>query len=371
DSAWKDVLDAHFPEFLHFFFPHLAKKIDWSQGFDFLDKELQAIATQSLSGRRMVDKLIRVRLLSGEEQWLLLHIEIQGNRDPTLQCRVFEYYYRLRDRYQIPILTLVILTDRQLHWRPDHYEVQVLGKTILHFQFHMVKLWDYRHHRQALEETDNPFGTVVLAQLAALTTRKSLSQRFNQKMYLTKLLYQRGWNRKQVLNLYKFIDWVLTLPEELAIEYNHQVHELTEEKTMAYITTAERIGMQKGREEGIQEGIQRGIQLAKEQQNGYITTAERIGMQKGREEGIQEGIQRGIQLAREQQNGYITTAERIGMQKGRQEGEYLLLLRLLERKFHSVPESRQQQLRAADPETLLQWGERILEAHCLEDVFAK
>ena len=106
----------------------------------------------------------------------------------------------------------------------------------------------------------------------------------------------------------------MTLPEELAIEYNNQIQALTEEKTMAYITTAERIGMQKGREEGIQEGVR----LAKEQ-----------------------------------------------LQVGRREREYLFLLRLLERKFHTVPESYQQQLQAANTETLLYWGERIFKVGSL------
>src|SRR3990167_9295383 len=403
DSAWKEILDVFFREFLEFFFPDIAQQIDWARGFEFLDKELQSVFSHPKGKRRTVDKLVRVYQLNGQEQWLLLHIEVQGKYEIHFECRLFEYYYRLYDKYHAPILPLVILTDDRPQWRPEHYESSVLGNPVIQFQFQVRKLSDYRQQREALEETRNPFGAVVLAQLAALDTRQDLSNRFQQKIHLTKLLYHRGWNREQILNLYKFIDWILTLPEELAIEYNNQVQALTEEKTMAYITTAERIGIQKGLQlakEKQQEyittaeriGIQKGRQLEKEKQQEYVTTAERIGMQKGREEGIQEGIQRGIQLAKEQQNGYITTAERIGIKKGLEEGmrlakekqqeyittaerigikkgfregEYLLLLRLLKRKFHTVPESYQEQLRTADTETLLCWAERIFEADSL------
>ena len=67
-------------------------------------------------------------------------------------------------------------------------------------------------------------------------------------------------DRDAILNLYKFIDWVLTLPKDLAIRYNDYVHQIEEERTVAYITTAERIGIEKGYEQGMQQGIQQGMQ---------------------------------------------------------------------------------------------------------------
>ena len=50
DSAWKDVLSVWFPEFMVFFYPELAAKIDWSAGYESLDKELQTITTQAMLG---------------------------------------------------------------------------------------------------------------------------------------------------------------------------------------------------------------------------------------------------------------------------------------------------------------------------------
>ena len=58
-----------------------------------------------------------------------------------------------------------------------------------------------------------------------------------------------------------------------------------------------------------------------------------------------------------------------GKAEGRVEGEATLLLRLLERKFHLLPESARQRIAAADAETLLVWGERVLDANSLDEVW--
>ena len=62
---------------------------------------------------------------------------------------------------------------------------------------------------------------------------------------------------------------------------------------------------------------------------------------------------------------YITTFERAGIQKG----EGAMLLRQLEHKFKHLPEDYREQINNADSETLLVWGERILESQSIEEVF--
>ncbi len=56
-----------------------------------------------------------------------------------------------------------------------------------------------------------------------------------------------------------------------------------------------------------------------------------------------------------------------GWVEGRVEGEAVMLLRLLDRKFHPLPESARQRIAAA--ETLLVWGERVLDASSLDEVW--
>jgi len=41
DSPWKDILTVYFEQFLAFFFPKIMQEIDWSRGYNSLDKELR------------------------------------------------------------------------------------------------------------------------------------------------------------------------------------------------------------------------------------------------------------------------------------------------------------------------------------------
>ena len=49
--------------------------------------------------------------------------------------------------------------------------------------------------------------------------------------------------------------------------------------------------------------------------------------------------------------------------------EAALLLRQLERKFKPLPESARQRVAAADAGTLLAWGEHVLDANSLDEVW--
>ena len=43
DSPWKEALQAYLPFFLAFFFADIHEDIDWSRGYESLDKEFQQI----------------------------------------------------------------------------------------------------------------------------------------------------------------------------------------------------------------------------------------------------------------------------------------------------------------------------------------
>jgi len=46
------------------------------------------------------------------------------------------------------------------------------------------------------------------------------------------------------------LDWMLRLPEDLELEFREELIAFKEEAHMPYVTSAERIGIQKGRQEG-------------------------------------------------------------------------------------------------------------------------
>jgi hypothetical protein len=255
DSPWKSAIEAYFPHFMAFFFPQIHADIDWSRGFEFLDKELEQVVRDAELGKRLADKLAKVWRLSGEETWVLAHLEVQNTEETAFSKRMYVYNYRLGDRYDIPVASLAILGDERSSWRPDRYQSQLWG-CVVDFRFPVVKLVDYRQNWQALEESRNPFAVVVMAHLKAQETRKDQQQRKLWKFTLTRRLHKQGYERQDILNLYRFIDWLLELPEGLELEFQQEIARFEQERQMTYISSIERMAEQKGRQQERREEVE-------------------------------------------------------------------------------------------------------------------
>lgn len=201
DSPWKEAIELYFREFMTFFFPAIAPHIDMQRDPEFLDTELQQIVRDADVGRRWADKLVKVWLVDGTETWLLIHIEVQSQYQAEFAQRMYVYNYRLCDRYSRPVVSLAVLADDRPRWRPHTYETSILGCEV-RFCFPMVKLLDYAEHWQALEANHNPFSTVVMAHLKARETSQDVLSRKDWKPRLTRRLYEQGYERDDILELY-------------------------------------------------------------------------------------------------------------------------------------------------------------------------
>ena len=63
---------------------------------------------------------------------------------------------------------------------------------------------------------------------------------------LTRRLYEQGYERQDILNLYRFLDWLLVLPEGLERKFQEDLQRFEQERQMQYITVIERMAMQRG-----------------------------------------------------------------------------------------------------------------------------
>lgn len=92
DILWKGILEDLFADFLRFFYTNADEIFDIDRGFEFLDKELEQLYPGiDLKHPKFVDKLVKVYRKSGEEEWLLIHIEVQGYDDGNFAHRMFTY----------------------------------------------------------------------------------------------------------------------------------------------------------------------------------------------------------------------------------------------------------------------------------------
>ena len=99
-----------------------------------------------------------------------------------------------------------------------------------------------------LESDENPMALVVLAAQQV--------DRFDAKWYLIRKLYDRGYSREEIIALFKFIDWVIRLSATEEIRLWDELQTLEEVNRMPYVTSVERIGMERGLQQGAQQGAQ-------------------------------------------------------------------------------------------------------------------
>ncbi len=269
DSPWKDALARYLPSFLAFFFPIIHDDIDWSRGYEALDKEFQQIARWAKIGKQLADKLFKIWLRDGRERWLLIHIEIQGTVEPDFPERMSNYNLAVRLLYNQTVVSLAVLCDDRPDWRPTsfsyghwNYRTEVT--------FGVVKLLDYSKDVEALEANDTPFAAIVLAHWRTLQTRRDLDSRRQWKLRIVKGLYQRRWSKEDVRELFRLIDWIMTLPEELEASFRSDMFKYEKEQNMPWLSSIERSGLKKGLEKGLRQGLLEGIALALETKFGAL-----------------------------------------------------------------------------------------------------
>ncbi len=228
--------------------------IDWEYGYEFLEQELQQIVGEAELGTRFVDKLVKVWKETGEETWVLIHIEIQSQVDSKFTQRMYTYNYRIFDRYNKQVASFAVLGDSQKSWRPKEYSYELWGSRAS-LEFPIVKLLDYETNWSELEASDNPFAVMVMAHLRTQASTQNPEARLQWKLRLIRMLYEKGYSRENILQLFRLIDWMMTLPKQLAEAFDTEVITY-EEQPMPYITTVERFAILRNQRENIIEVLE-------------------------------------------------------------------------------------------------------------------
>lgn len=218
DEAWKVALELFFEPFLLLCFPQVHATIEWRHAPEFLDTELRRIAPEHARGLRSVDKLVKVRLLNGEEEWLFVHVEVQTQRDGHFSERVWTYFYRLWDRHHHRIISLAVLADADSVWRPALFVSEFAG-CLLRFEFPTFKVIDFPDAVGVFERTGNPFALLIAAHQTALATRTNMDGRYLERFRLLRYLRRGGLEKTVVWNLLRLIQWLTRLPPESELRF--------------------------------------------------------------------------------------------------------------------------------------------------------
>ncbi|MBF2014506.1 MAG: hypothetical protein IGS23_04685 [Rivularia sp. T60_A2020_040] len=106
-----------------------------------------------------------------------------------------------------------------------------------------------------VEIAENPFGLVVMAHLKTKATSQNPESRLQWKLRLVRSLFTRGYSREQIIGLFRFIDWIMFLPQELANSFQVELRNDGEVNRMRYVTSIERLAKEEGVIENARESV--------------------------------------------------------------------------------------------------------------------
>lgn len=111
----------------------MAAALDWST-LTFRDAEMFTDLPQG--ERRAADLVAQVSALGGLQRLILLHVEVQRQRQARFPLRMWQYYAALRLREDLPVLPIALLLyPAEQGLSLATYEEEVLGQTYLTFRY--------------------------------------------------------------------------------------------------------------------------------------------------------------------------------------------------------------------------------------------
>lgn len=266
DELWKGILDDVFEDFLCFFFSNADEIFDFKKKFVFLDKEFNRLfpPEENTAGVRFVDKLVKVHLKNGHSRFILVHVEVQGNKGhEELSSRMFRYFYRAKDKHNVSVTAFAVLVDDVKSYHPKIYKEEYLG-TKLSYEFNTYKLLGQDEAK--LRANPNPFAVVALTVLLALKNKNIKDEGLKQiKMDLTRELVKRNLDKVKHDKIMAFLAYYVNFEnQDMMRKFEEEVQQLTGRTTPMGV---KEILLERRKKEGIQEGEAIGIQKTEARKN--------------------------------------------------------------------------------------------------------
>jgi hypothetical protein len=231
------MLEEVFDDLLRFVFPEADRIFNMQKKFEFLDKELNELNPgQHRSAQpRFVDKLVKVFRQDEKEEWLLVHIEVQGYKDKNFQERMFQYYYRIFDRHGKPVTAIAIFTGSDRKDIDHQYEYNFLG-THLIYRYNTLRIIDYSD--EILSASNNPFAQVVLVARKALLAGKIPENELkDQKLLVARMLLAKKYRRSKASAILSFLkNYILFEKPQTNLTFDKELNQISDKiKSMGII----------------------------------------------------------------------------------------------------------------------------------------
>jgi hypothetical protein len=106
DRLFKELIGTFFLEFLELFLPRVRSFVEGGS-LEFLDKEIFVDVT---SGERLEPDLVVKVKFKGAPAFFIVHVENQAQAQKGFGRRLFKYFARLHDKYNLPVYPIAVLS---------------------------------------------------------------------------------------------------------------------------------------------------------------------------------------------------------------------------------------------------------------------
>lgn len=247
DILWKVILEEVFADLLRFIYPDADQVYDMARGFEFLDKELAELNPQPDEEKdsRFADKLVKVYHRDGIEEWVLLHVEVQGDtndRDAFAE-RMYTYFYRIRDLHPGRLVSaLAIFTGQDGNRMPGQYTYEYRGTRLI-YEYPTLSVKAFSD--EELENSPNPFAQVIVAaRIRLMEEVVPDDQLLDIKLLAAKKLLEKGFDIRKVRSIFTFLrNYVLFEKPETNRKFDNQFKQVDKHNvmdTIEYIKMEER-----------------------------------------------------------------------------------------------------------------------------------
>ena len=239
DGLFKELIETFFWEFLELFLPQVLDYVERGS-VSFLHQEVYS--SIGAEEKRIIDLLAQVQF-RGQDSYFLFHIEPQSSVQADFEKRMFCYFGRLHEKYDLPIYPVVIFSyDSPQKEAESSYKVEFPDFKVLQFNFRAIQL-NRLNWRDYLRQ-HNPVASALMAKMQI-----AREDRPQVKVECLRMLTTLQLDPARAEFISKFVDTYLRLEADEEQRFQAEVDTLDSgerEAIMQTLTSWEEKGWQKG-----------------------------------------------------------------------------------------------------------------------------
>jgi hypothetical protein len=266
DQALKTALENRFKQMLQIFWVDMYDYIDWSYELEYLNKEFPRQSLSDEEKGQIVDSLVKVKVFSEETPFVILHTEIQAQKDVDMMSRMsrmFRYQKCVESRYRdIPVQQNLILADTDPFYRPDFYTLQNKPFVDIKIPVKTVKILDYynqlTYDNVHLEQKNIAYFFILLILDGMFIGKHNQPAVFNAKKSLLEAMDRCGHREEDIRLVVLVASFVLVLRDlRLSEKWKEEVSMQKQlgSNAVKWFVNEEFWSFKEGKAEGKAEGV--------------------------------------------------------------------------------------------------------------------